>query len=146
MSRLFCTVRRRMVYWATTAVVTSLALPAIAQINPTEATELGFRFLAAIDRGDTAAAMAMMDQPHASTGRMLQMRRVRGQLGNTRLLPGNGPGTGRDATDARVLLVFESDAEHVVLFDRALRKTTRAHITVAKVQGELKVRSYAVDY
>ncbi len=132
--------------WATTAVVASLALPATAQINPTEATEFGFRFLAAIDRGDTEAAMAMMDQPHASTGRMLQMRRVRGQLSNTRLLPGNGPGTGRDATDARVALVFESDAEHVVLFDRALRKTTLARLMVVKVQGELKVRSYAVDY
>lgn len=146
MTQPFCAGRRQVVWGAAAAAIGGLALPATAQINPSEATEFGFRFLAAIDRGDTAAALAMMELPHTSTGRMLQMRRVRGQLSNTRLLPGQGPGTGRDATDARVVLVFESDAEHVVLVDRALRKTTRAFITVAKVQGELKVRSYAVDY
>jgi hypothetical protein len=146
MTRPFCTRRRQVVWAVAAALASSLASPAAAQLNANEATELGFRFLAAIDRGDTPSALAMMEQVHNSTGRMLQMRRVRGPLSNTRLLPGHGPGTGRDATEARVVLVFESDAEHVVLFNRALRKTTRAYITVAKVQGELKVRSYAVDY
>jgi hypothetical protein len=146
MAEVFCKGRRQVVGAATAAVFSGLALPAAAQINPTEATDFGFRFLAAIDRGDTSAALAMMEQPHPTTGRMLQMRRVRGQLSNTRLLPGTGPGTGRDANDARVVLVFVSDAENVVLVDRALQRTTRAYITVAKVQGELKVRSYAVDY